>query len=145
MKAADFLWLNAKILSAYNDTVSKTCQEYKLNKTCFNVLIFLKNNPHENTARSIVEKRGIKKAMVSVAIEQLVNLGYLKRYSDSEDRRIQRLELSEQSDKITSLGLSMQHIFQKKLFGEMSDEQRTEYLKTSEMLLTALQKMESAE
>jgi len=145
VKAHHFLEMNARMLAAYSNAVAKTCQKYGLNRTSFDILVFIRNHPHENTARNIVEKRGIKKAMASVAIDQLCRMGYLNRTADADDRRIQRLELTAQSTEITSLGQRLQDAFQERMFADFTDKQRAEYLDASEKLLTALNEMEEEE
>lgn len=52
------------------------------------------NNPEYNTARDLCRLRGIKSGIVSVAVENLIEAGYLTRRVDVADRRIQRLEVT---------------------------------------------------
>lgn len=145
MKTHEFLEMYAKILATYSNAVSRTCQKYGINKTSFDILIFLKNNPKDNTARSIEEKRGIKKSIASVTIEKLCQLGYLNKYSDEVDRRIQHLELTEKSIEITTIGQQLQSAFQERLFSGLSQEEKDIYLKVSEKLLVSLNDMKGEE
>ena len=59
------------------------------------VLLFLANNPGYDTARDIVELRGLAKSQVSQAVELLVSRGLLRRVADGADRRVVHLALTE--------------------------------------------------
>ena len=59
------------------------------------VLLFLTNNPDCDTARDVVELRGLSKSQVSQAVEQLSRRGLLERCPDSADRRIVHLTITE--------------------------------------------------
>jgi len=145
MKANEFLGIYVKMLSAYSDAVTKACRKYGVNRTCFDILIFLKNNPEDNTARDIVEKRGIKKSMASVAVEQLCMMDYVTRYQDQADRRIQHLKLTRKSESITCMGLKLQAAFEKRVLNGMNAEERKTYLSATEKLLAALKSMKAEE
>ena len=58
------------------------------------VLLFLINNPDRDTARDVVELRGLPKSQVSGAVELLVSRGLLERIPDRTDRRVVRLALT---------------------------------------------------
>ena len=51
------------------------------------ILLFLHNNPGYDTARDICTYRQLKPALVSLYIENLVQLGFLAREGVPEDRR----------------------------------------------------------
>ena len=59
------------------------------------VLLFLANNPGYDTARDIVELRGLAKSQVSQAVELLVSRDLLRRVADGADRRVVHLEITE--------------------------------------------------
>ena len=59
------------------------------------VLLFLANNPDCDTARDVVELRGLSKSQVSQAVEQLSRRGLLDRRPDGTDRRIVHLTITE--------------------------------------------------
>lgn len=60
------------------------------------VLLFLTNNPDRDTARDVVEMRGLPKSQVSGAVDLLVERGLLLRQADREDRRVVHLSLTEE-------------------------------------------------
>lgn len=59
------------------------------------VLLFLANHPGQDTARDVVELRGLPKSQVSQAVEILVGRGFLQRRPDREDRRVIHLAITE--------------------------------------------------
>lgn len=60
-------------------------------------MIFLKINPHLNTAKDITNCRGIAKSNISIVIKSLRKKGYLDVITDSENRKINRLLVSDKS------------------------------------------------
>ena len=71
-------------------------RRYGLSMREINVVLFLANNPGYDTARDITEYRGISKSQVSQAVELLVELSYLTRTPDPDDRRLLHLALTEE-------------------------------------------------
>ena len=58
------------------------------------VLLFLVNNPGYDTARDVVELRGLSKSQVSQAVEDLSGEGILLRTPDTADRRVVHLSIT---------------------------------------------------
>lgn len=98
MRPLDFVSLSSKMMKAYEAVCQPVCKRYQLNQTCLDVILFLANNPEYNTAKDLWEIRGIRSGNASVAIETLVRRGYLKREADAQDRRLQRLILTERAN-----------------------------------------------
>ncbi len=72
---------------AYCIQCRSLCRELHMPQTAFDILMFLANNPDYNTAKDIVELRGLKANLVSVNVERLVQEGYLDRREFPGDRR----------------------------------------------------------
>lgn len=72
---------------AYSIRCKPICRELGMPQTAFDILMFLANNPDYNTAKDIVELRGLKANLVSVNVERLVRDGYLDRRDFPGDRR----------------------------------------------------------
>jgi len=68
-----------KILRAYVQICKGICKKTQIPQTAFDILMFLANNPNLNTARDIVQIRGIKANLVSINVDRLVNEGLLER------------------------------------------------------------------
>lgn len=82
----------------YSRKIGEAASPYGISKTEADILLFLCNNPGFDTARDIVNIRGIAKSYVSKSIEILVQKQYLATSPDVKDRRITHLRLTEESD-----------------------------------------------
>ena len=74
--------------------------EFNLSRIEIIILTFLHNNPSYDSARDIVEFRMLQRGNVSAAVDTLEKKGYLIRYTDSDDKRIVHLKLTEQTNDI---------------------------------------------
>ena len=95
-----------------------------------------------NTAKDVCETRGIKKGIVSVTTERLVQSGYLIRKNDIHDRRIQRLCLTEKCQSIIADGREMQTHFFTSITAGLTDEEWKLYQKLSEKIRDQVIKLE---
>lgn len=95
MRSIEVMNVFSKMRSQYRNMCVPVCQKYGINQTNLDILLFLGQYPQYNTARDMCEIRGIKTGIVSVAVEQLIQKGYLERRSDERDHRIQRLFLTD--------------------------------------------------
>ena len=90
-------------------------------QTAFDILMFLANNPDYNTARDIVEIRGLKANLVSINVEKLVREGFLERIPDAKDRRKIVLICTEKATPIIERGRQLQMDFFGSLFNGISE------------------------
>ena len=74
--------------------------EFNLSRIEIIILTFLYNNPSYDSARDIVEFRMLQRGNVSAAVDTLEKKGYLIRYTDSDDKRIVHLKLTNQTNDI---------------------------------------------
>lgn len=95
MNKSHFLAYANHFKRLYAQAFQPIFQRYGLSQLEIDVLLFLHNNPGCNTARDIVELRGFSKSNVSTAVESLRKRGYLSVDRDPDNRRIQRLSLSD--------------------------------------------------
>ena len=124
------LELMKKLVQAYDTQCKPLCQELKLPKTAFDILMFLGNNPEYKTAGDIVEVRGIKANLVSINVEKLVKEGLLVREADPTDRRKVRLSCTKKALPIIEKGRKMQEAFQQALFAHTDEETMQTFVKT---------------
>ncbi len=124
-----------KIDGVYTNYCKSFCHDVNLNQTAFDILMFLANNPEYTSAKDIVNVRKIKANLVSINVDKLVQLGYLKRKQISKDRRKVKLCLTNKANEIVEKGRNVQDEFVKELL-EGIDEQ------TISVVQKALQKME---
>lgn len=78
----------------YEKSFSKTIGKYHLTQNEVDVLGFLHVHPEYNTAKKICELRKLPKSNVSVAIDRLMQKGYLLGERDVKDRRIIHLTIT---------------------------------------------------
>ena len=103
------------IIEGYGEMCSPFCREMNIPQTGFDILMFLENNPNLCTAQQISEFRNIKKNLVSVHVDKLVNSGYLQRGAVTGDRRKVLLSCTPKARPILDAGLKMQQNFNKEL------------------------------
>lgn len=115
------------MLEAYSTKCKPLCKEFQMPQTAFDILMFLANNPNYNTARDIVEIRGLKANLVSVNVEKLVKEGLLERIPDSKDRRKTVLVCTENAKSITEKGRHLQMDFFESLFNGIDEESRKQF------------------
>lgn len=75
-------------------------KKHDLTQLAINILTFLHNNPSYDTAKDIVEIRGLSKGNVSAGIEELSGRGYLYIYQDPHDKRIKHLMIQDKAKDI---------------------------------------------
>ncbi len=97
--------------------------------------MFCANNPENNTARDICAVRRIKSGIASVAVETLIQKGYLIRTDDISDRRIRRLVPTEFAQNIISDGRVMQERFISTLKSGISPEEEEIFERVNEKIL----------
>lgn len=94
MTASQFYVMARRLEDAYAAQMRSLCKETGVAQTAMDILLFLHNNPGYDTARDICTYRQLKPALVSLYIENLVQLGFLAREGVPEDRRKCRLVLT---------------------------------------------------
>ena len=122
MNPTVFPTVSKKILLAYNRSCEPLLEKYGIHQASFDILMFLTNNPEYPTAQQISEIRHIKKKLVSVHVEKLVNVGLLQRDTVHGDRRKIALSCTEKAQPIVEEGRKMQAEFFKKLTADIDPE-----------------------
>ena len=113
----------ASLHRLYNLTLRDFGRANGLSQTEMDVLLFLHNNPGYDTARDICTYRQLKPALVSLYIENLVQLGFLAREGVPEDRRKCRLVLTEAAAPVVEKGLARQAAFTARMLEGLSPEE----------------------
>ena len=80
----------------YENSFQDLLEKFGLTRLEAVILIFLHNNPDFNTARDIVELRGLSKSNVSTALEALRLRQFLTVRPDPDSRRVRRIFLREE-------------------------------------------------
>lgn len=122
MRISDYPAMTKDTMSAYNRMCEPVLLKYDIPQVSFDILLFLENNPEFCTAQEISEVRGIKKNLVSVHVEKLVQAGLLQRGTVSGDRRKISLAVTEKAGPIIEAGLAAQQKFYERLAAGISEE-----------------------
>ena len=134
MRIADYLAMTKDTMSAYSRMCAPVLLNYGIPQISFDILMFLENNPELCTAQEISEVRGIKKNLVSVHVEKLVQAGLLRRGTVFGDRRKISLAVTEKAKPIIKAGLAAQQKFYERLTAGISEEDWAIYKRMNERL-----------
>ena len=108
---------------SYTRALEPVCQKWELTQNELDALLFLANNPEYDRAADIVERRGIAKSHVSLAVQNLTARGLLEQHFDHQDRRCLRLRLTEQAYPIVREGQHLQKEYFTKVFEGLTKEE----------------------
>ena len=141
MAIKSFFALMRKTNTVYEKYFESMVRKTGMNATSFQVLMFFADNPEYNTARDLCRMRSLKTGIVSVAIEQLTAAGLLERRTDPEDRRIQRLFLTEKAKPIAEEGRALRRRFFERLMQGMTEEESRIYFNLTMKLQSTVEEM----
>ena len=141
MAIKEFFALMRKAGTVFEKYYDSLLKSVGLNGTSFQVLMFFADNPEYNTARDLCRMMSMKTGIVSVSIEQLSSAGLLERKTDPDDRRIQRLYLTEQARPVVEEGRQIRRQFLERLKQGMSEEEFVTYFNLTMKLRTAVEEM----
>ncbi len=122
------------LFQAYCIQCRSLCRELRMPQTAFDILMFLANNPDYNTAKDIVELRGLKANLVSVNVERLVQEGYLDRGEFPGDRRKTVLVCTEKARPVVQKGRELQSGFYEAIFRDVDAASRENFHRVMEMV-----------
>lgn len=103
------------------------CKKYEITQIAFEILGFLSAFPDRNTAKEICSIRCIKSSNASITIEKMVKNGYIRRESDTKDRRIQRLELTEKAQPVVEDAKRLHDSFERAVFSDLTEEEKAQF------------------
>lgn len=135
MDQKSFLSVARKILYAYEHASEPLLTSFDLPRVSFDILMFLANHPECSTAKEICEIRRIKKNLVSVHVEKLVEADLLQRSEVKGDRRKVCLTCTEKAAPIIRAGQDMQKKFYESLAFGIAPEKWKIY---DEILMTVV-------
>ncbi len=118
---SDIVAMLYEIKKLYGRLCKEVMDKYSLSRSELDILLFLYNNPDLNTAKDIVEKRGIIKSQVSMTLESLIKKEYVCALRDDHDKRIYHIHLLEAAHPIIKDGLKIRETFNNVLFKNISN------------------------
>ncbi|MDE5899356.1 MAG: winged helix DNA-binding protein [Treponemataceae bacterium] len=89
-----FSYLHRKLLE---ECLRPLCKKYKLSASSFSIIVFLYSNPSKNLSRDICTYTDLRRGNVSILVEKLTKMGYIRQDVDDADRRKHYLTLTEKS------------------------------------------------
>ncbi len=134
MSYAEWIDAGEKFTEAYQTFCLPVCKKYHLKQSALDIILFLANHPLHNTARDISRILGIKSGTVSVTLENLIQIGYLVRENDVQDRRIQRLKLTAQAAPLVQKG-QQQQLFREAIAKNLTPEDLQTFARITRQLI----------
>lgn len=105
-------WENQNaIKTLYAKCVGEICVKHDITRMELDILLFLANNPHFDTAKEIIEVRYLSKSQVSSSIKLLEERGLLKKEYTGGNRKTAHLVLCEEASAIIEDGRAAQEKF----------------------------------
>ena len=131
-----------KAQKGYGRALEPTCRQWALTRNEMDVLLFLYNNPGLNRAADIVAHRGITKSHVSLSVTALEDRGFLVRQLDPQDRRTDRLRLTEAALPAARQGRAAQLAYFERLFRGMNREEMERFQQLVQKICINIENLE---
>lgn len=117
----------AEFDQAYDFHRKKVMKKYGLTAMEVDVLLFIANNPTLNTSADIVRFRKIAKSHVSLAVNSLSKKGYIRKYSDDNNRKRIHLEPTAEAEEVIAYGRAEQAEFAAVINHGTTEEDRKQF------------------
>ncbi len=124
MDVTAVLLLIGKIAAAYKLAIAPVYKQYKLSKTAFDVLIYIGNHPGV-TAKEICDNRGLKANLVSMSVDKLVDIGYVQRCQQTDDKRCVELCCTPKAQPLIEQAGHIQRSFWKNAKSKLSEVEKS--------------------
>lgn len=98
-------------------------EKYHLSLLDIHVLLFLDRHERVDTAKDIIQSRHWTKSHVSKSIEKLIQMGYLQRKTDSQDRRRVHLLILEDARPVIDQVYGQYMYMNQILFQDITEEE----------------------
>ncbi len=143
MPPMELLSFGRKAHCIFSRWCEPVCRQYELNQTELDVLLFLANNPDRNTARDACRLYGIKKGLVSITVEALLQRGLLRRENDPDDRRLHRLTPTKAADPIICDGCAAAAKFSQAVTACLTAEEHETYISLTHKLMEQINQLDA--
>jgi Transcriptional regulators len=108
----------------HNEIYIDLLKKYHISSNELEILLYLYNNPDFNTAKDVVEKRGIIKSHVSMSIEKLIKKDFIQAIQDDNDKRKYHLIILDNALPVIEEGLKIRNQFYQMLLKDVSKEEK---------------------
>ena len=120
-----YFWDKHKTITNYYELLSdEVCDQYELTQMEYDIIMFLHNNPHHNTAAEIVRIRKSTKSHVSSSLKKLENKGLIKRKQSKDNKKHIEIVLLDDAALIVDAGLNAQKQFAQNVLRGLTEEEK---------------------
>ena len=130
----------SQIRKVYVGELDMVFREENFSPNEINVLIFLANNPSINTGGRLCVCLGVPKGLVCRSIESLRRRGLLDIRDDREDKRVQRVFLSEAAEPLIQRIREAKDRLDGEILGDIPKEEIRQMEETMEKIVSRFQK-----
>lgn len=107
-----YFWDKHKTITSYYELLSgEVCDRYGLTQMEYDILMFLHNNPQQNTAAEIVKIRKSTKSHVSTSLKKLENKGLVEKIQSQNNKKHIEIVLLDKAKLIVEAGTNVQKQF----------------------------------
>lgn len=111
------------------------CKKYGVTITEIQVLLFLNEHEHNNTAKDIGGSLKITKSYVSSAVHDLMRRGYIEGCHEGNDMRSVHLHLRDEAKEIIKESLEVKKRFMRVLLENFSEEEKANLKNSVEKMM----------
>lgn len=108
----------------YKKLQNDICDKYNISHIELDIILFLYNNPQHDTAKDLVQLRGIAKSYISKSIDLLLKKGLITTIEDEKDRRKIHIKIKDKSLNIVEEGKIVQSKFLNIIYKDISQEEK---------------------
>ena len=119
-----YFWDKHKTIISYYELLSgAVCDRYELTQMEYDILMFLHNNPQNNTAAEIVKIRKSTKSHVSTSLKKLEDEGFIERVQSKENKKHIEIILLDKAELIVEAGIAVQKKFAQDVLAGLTEEE----------------------
>lgn len=125
MEEKMYFWDKHKTIISYYELLSgAVCDRYELTQMEYDILMFLHNNPQNNTAAEIVKIRKSTKSHVSTSLKNLENKKLIERKQSEENKKHVEIFLLDKAELIVEEGINAQKQFAQNVLSGLTEEEK---------------------
>ena len=120
-----YFWDKHKTITSYYELLSgEVCDRYGLTQMEYDILMFLYNNPQQNTAAEIVRVRKSTKSHVSTSLKSLESKGLVERIQSENNKKHIEIFLLDKAEVIVEAGINAQKQFAQNVLRGLTEEEK---------------------
>lgn len=143
IQASDVVRFSRQMTRLYTTAFTPIMEQYDISMREVHVIVFLANNPQFDTAKDIVQRRGLLKSQVSQGVDTLCNKQLLQRVPDEIDRRCTHLRFTTLGAQLGKQTQALQADWWSRMMDLFTDEEKIQTQHLLEKWLTAADTLEA--